>query len=121
MQPRGRPCSPLYHQLQVTLARIPHTLPLFKHFTSIIYNLSLASVMGSECELARPINTVRNVFGLKVLWHLDIFPLIVGISVAVVVVILLFVAGPAILGVLGFGALGPVAGKSSLLVDPPMT
>jgi hypothetical protein len=77
-------------------------------------------MMDSECELARPINTVRNVFVLKALLHLDMFPLIVGIGVAVVVAILLCVAGPAILGVIGFGALGPVAGKSSLLVDPPM-
>ena len=47
-------------------------------------------------------------------------PLIVGIGVAVVIAILLPVVGPAIIGVLGFGALGPIAGKSSLLVDSPM-
>jgi len=50
---------------------------------------------------------------LKALWHLDTVPLIVGIGVAVVVAILLPIVAPALLGMIGFGALGPIAGKST--------
>ena len=40
-------------------------------------------------------------------------PLIVGIGVAIVVAILLPIVFPALLGIIGFGALGPIAGKST--------
>jgi len=75
-------------------------------------------MLDSGCELARPINTIRNVFVLKALLHLDMLPLAVGVVVAVVVAIMFPIIAPAILGMLGFSALGPAAGKSSLLVDP---
>ena len=52
-------------------------------------------MLDSGCELARPINTIRNVFVLKALWYLDMLPLVVGIGVAVVVVILLPIVAPA--------------------------
>ena len=74
-------------------------------------------MLDPGCERARPGNTIRNVFMLNALCHLDI--LIVGISITVVAAILLPIVLPAILGVLGFGVLGPIAGKSSLLVDIP--
>jgi len=53
------------------------------------------------------------VFVLKASWRLDMLPLIVGIGVAVVVAILLPIVFPALLGIIGFGALGPIAGKST--------
>lgn len=55
---------------------------------------------------------------LKPLCHLDMFPLAVGVVVVVVVAVLFPIVAPALLGLIGFSALGPVAGKSSLLVDP---
>jgi len=76
-------------------------------------------MLDPGCELVRPINTTRNLFVLKALWHIDILPLVVGVIVTVVVAILSPIT--ALLGMIGFGALGPAAGKSSLLVDPPVT
>jgi len=44
-------------------------------------------------------------------------PLIVGIGVAVVVAILLPVVAPALLGIIGFGALGPIAGSFAAAIQ----
>ena len=49
----------------------------------------------------------------KGLAHLDTRPLVVGVGAATVTVILTPIIAPAVLSLLGFGAIGPVAGKSS--------
>jgi len=41
------------------------------------------------CELARPINSIRNVFVLKALWYLDMLLMVVVLGVAVAIIILL--------------------------------
>ena len=50
---------------------------------------------------------------LKALAHLDTLPLVVGVGAAAVTIILTPVIAPAVLSTLGFGTIGPVAGKSS--------
>ena len=50
---------------------------------------------------------------LKSLIRLDVLPVVVGIGAAAVGIILTPIVAPAVLSVLGFGAAGPIAGKSS--------
>ena len=65
-----------------------------------------------ECELPCPIKVQHVVFAKDIV-HLDTLPLVVGISAAAVTIILTPIVAPAVLSTLGFGAIGPVAGKSS--------
>ena len=58
---------------------------------------------------------------LKAMWRLDMLPLAVGIGVAVIAAILLPIVAPTFLGMLGFGVLGPVAGKLSQVSSLAMT
>lgn len=78
-------------------------------------------MLDSGCELTVPINTTRNVVVLKAMWRLDMLPLAVGIGVAVIAAILLPIVAPTFLGMLGFGVLGPVAGKLSQVSSLAMT
>ena len=65
-----------------------------------------------ECKLPRPIMT-QNVGFAEGIAHLDTLPLVVGVGAAAVTIILTPIVAPAVLSTLGFGAIGPVAGKSS--------
>lgn len=64
------------------------------------------------CELPCPIRA-QTVGFAKGIVQLDTLPLAVGISAAAVTIILTPIIAPAVLSTLGFGAIGPVAGKSS--------
>jgi len=70
-----------------------------------------------ECELSCPIRA-QNVGFAKGIAHLDMLPLVVGVGAAAVTIILTPVIAPAGLSMLGFGAAGPVAGKS--IPSPPL-
>lgn len=49
----------------------------------------------------------------KSLVHLDMHPVVVGIGTAVVTFVLTPIIAPPILGIIGFGSIGPVAGEFS--------
>ena len=50
------------------------------------------------CELARPINSIRNVFVLKALWSLDMLLMVVvlGVAVAIIILLILLIVFPSI-------------------------
>jgi hypothetical protein len=64
-----------------------------------------------ECALPCLINA-QNVGFAKGFAHLDTLPLVVGVGAAAITIILTPIIAPAILSTLGFGAVGPIAGKS---------
>ena len=66
-----------------------------------------------ECELPCPSNA-QNVGFANGLERLDMFLLVIGVGAAAVAAILTRILAPVFLSMLGFGAMGPVAGKSEI-------